>query len=99
LFELCGAHVAFTQSVGQQNLDWRADQLLARVPKQHLRLGVDNENTTLMIHGDQGIGRRFEKCAEPRLSSGSGVCYLLKVLKRVTSTVAEVGEHERENAQ
>src|SRR6202008_2816098 len=61
------AGVMSTKSLGNERLNWFAEQLVPRVAKQFFRLCVDQNNLTGIVDDDHRIGRRFQKAPELRL--------------------------------
>ncbi len=54
------------ESLGNQRLDGKADQLLAGVAEDRLRLRVDERDQPGGIHHDHGVGRGFDDQAKSR---------------------------------
>lgn len=61
----------------QERLDGQADELLARIPEERLRLLVDQRDTALGIGDHDGIRSRLQQAAEARLAGADDVALLL----------------------
>ena len=56
-------------ALGDEHLDVRTQELLARVAKEPLGLGVDEDQPALLVHDDHGVGRGLEQAAELRVEA------------------------------
>ena len=58
--------VAGAVPLGDEHLDGRAQQLFAGIAEEPLRLGVDEDQSALLVHDDHGVGRGFQQLRELR---------------------------------
>src|SRR5207244_4484336 len=56
--------VGAAESIGDEHLDPLADELIARIAEELLRLCVDEQDAAILVDDDHRIRRRFEETSE-----------------------------------